>query len=231
MKDKKGCVYVPIYFEWLDVTQDLTAEEKGHLIDAVVMYASDKDEWIDQLETSGEKIAFRFMRGQVDRNKEISKARSLARSNKQEQNGTNENKGKQNRTKDTKEKKKEKEKDKNKDKEILFDRFWESYPRKVNKTAAKRAFDKLNADEELLNKLLVAVEKQKKSTQWQENEGQFIPHPATWLNGHRWEDELKQYRQTSKTVIAQQYTQPSYDGVQEEAEERWLNEVRAAIGK
>lgn len=30
--------YVPIFFEWLDVTQDLTAEEKGNLIDALVSY-------------------------------------------------------------------------------------------------------------------------------------------------------------------------------------------------
>ena len=30
--------YVPIFFDWLDVTQDLTAEEKGNLIDAVVMF-------------------------------------------------------------------------------------------------------------------------------------------------------------------------------------------------
>jgi predicted restriction endonuclease len=30
--------YVPIFFEWLDVTQDLTAEEKGNLIDALVLF-------------------------------------------------------------------------------------------------------------------------------------------------------------------------------------------------
>ena len=30
--------YVPIYFDWLEVTQDLTAEEKGNLIDAVVLF-------------------------------------------------------------------------------------------------------------------------------------------------------------------------------------------------
>ena len=126
MKDKKGAVYVPIYLDWLETTQDLSADEKGHLIDAVVMYAAEKDEWIDQLETSGEKIAFRFMRGQVDRNKAISKARSRARTgendssdNKTEQNGTNENKEEQNGTKVPKEIKKEKEKEKNKDKEVI----------------------------------------------------------------------------------------------------------------
>ena len=35
--------YVPIFFDWLDTTQDLTAEEKGQLIDAVVAYASGQE--------------------------------------------------------------------------------------------------------------------------------------------------------------------------------------------
>ena len=35
-----------------------------------------------------------------------------------------------------------------------------------------------------------AIEKQKKSAQWTKNDGQFIPHPTTWLNGKRWEDEV-----------------------------------------
>ena len=38
--------------------------------------------------------------------------------------------------------------------------------------------------------LLEALEKQKKSAQWVKDGGVFIPHPATWLNGKRWEDEL-----------------------------------------
>ena len=84
--------YVPIFFDWLENTQDLSAEEKGHLIDAVIMYASGSDEWIDQLQTSGEKIAFRFMRGQIDRNTAISEARAKAGSSKREQTGTNDNK-------------------------------------------------------------------------------------------------------------------------------------------
>jgi len=29
----------------------------------------------------------------------------------------------------------------------------------------------------------------KKSNEWTENKGQFIPYPSTWLNQHRWEDE------------------------------------------
>ena len=34
------------------------------------------------------------------------------------------------------------------------------------------------------------MEYQKGSRQWRENNGQFIPNPATWLNQGRWEDEL-----------------------------------------
>ena len=35
-----------------------------------------------------------------------------------------------------------------------------------------------------------AIEAQKKSPQWTKDGGQFIPHPATWLNGKRWEDQV-----------------------------------------
>ena len=102
--------YVPIFFDWLDVTQDLSAEEKGNLIDAVVAYASGQA--YEHLLTGGCKIAFRFLKGQVDRNNAISEARSNARANKPEQNTTNENKTEQNGTNFPKEKEKDKEKEK-----------------------------------------------------------------------------------------------------------------------
>ena len=41
-----------------------------------------------------------------------------------------------------------------------------------------------------LEVLLTAIEKQKESAQWSKDNGQFIPHPTTWLNGKRWEDEV-----------------------------------------
>ena len=84
-KDKKG-KYVPIYLDWLDVTQDLTADEKGNLIDAVVSYAAGVE--YEHFLSGGVRIAFRFLKGQVDRNREISDIRSEARRNKQEQNTT-----------------------------------------------------------------------------------------------------------------------------------------------
>ncbi len=91
--------YVPIFFDWLETTQDLTAEEKGNLIDAVVLYACGKE--YEHLLCGACRIAFRFMQGQVDRNAKISKLRQEARLGKkqdgnQEQNTTNENKPEQN---------------------------------------------------------------------------------------------------------------------------------------
>jgi len=68
--------------------------------------------------------------------------------------------------------------------------FWQAYPRKVSKAQAEKAWDKVAPDECLLRVIVAAVEGSKTSAQWQRDNGQFIPHPATWLNGRRWEDEL-----------------------------------------
>lgn len=68
-----------------------------------------------------------------------------------------------------------------------FTVFWDAYPRKVGKEAAKKAFAKVSVD---LDTLLAALERQKNSAQWVEDGGRFIPNPSTWLNQGRWEDEL-----------------------------------------
>jgi hypothetical protein len=73
-----------------------------------------------------------------------------------------------------------------------FARFWESYPKRKAKAAAQRAWSKLAPSPELLRTILAAVERQKASADWQREEGRFIPHPASWLNQRRWEDEAGQ---------------------------------------
>ena len=70
-----------------------------------------------------------------------------------------------------------------------FEEFWKAYPKKTAKKNALNAWEKINPNEELLKAILSALEQQKKSVQWQRERGQFIPYPATWLNGRRWEDE------------------------------------------
>lgn len=70
--------------------------------------------------------------------------------------------------------------------EAEFEVFWSAYPRKEGKKKAKGVFEKVTTS---LDILLEALERQKKSAQWSKDNGQFIPHPATWLNGKRWEDQ------------------------------------------
>ena len=66
-----------------------------------------------------------------------------------------------------------------------FDTFWKHYPRKVAKPNALKAWLKLKPDDDLTKKIISAVSKQNLSAR----EEKFVPHPASWLNAQRWEDE------------------------------------------
>ena len=70
-----------------------------------------------------------------------------------------------------------------------FDTFWREYPRKVGKGDARKKFAKA-LTKTSLDKIMAALERVKESDQWTKDGGQFIPHPATWLNQERWDDEV-----------------------------------------
>jgi hypothetical protein len=94
-----------------------------------------------------------------------------------------------------KEKDKDKDKDKEKDKELRacrdwFEDFWELYPRKVAKAKAWDKWQKLKPDEELFQEIMEGLKRYIQSDQWQQDEGQFIPHPLTFLNQERWNDDV-----------------------------------------
>lgn len=72
-----------------------------------------------------------------------------------------------------------------------FAKFWASYPRKVGKGAAEKSWLRIHPTQELIQTIILAIESQQKSEQWTKNNGEFIPHPATWLNQRRWEDEIR----------------------------------------
>jgi hypothetical protein len=71
-----------------------------------------------------------------------------------------------------------------------FDAFWKAYPIRVGKETARKAWTKARPDADLLGVILAAIAAQSKSEQWTKAGGEFIPHPTTWLNQKRWEDEL-----------------------------------------
>jgi hypothetical protein len=72
-----------------------------------------------------------------------------------------------------------------------FEAFWKLYPRKTAKDNARKAFAKVNPSAELLNQIMDSLAKHCVSQGWLKDDGQFIPHAATWLNQKRWNDEVK----------------------------------------
>ncbi len=71
----------------------------------------------------------------------------------------------------------------------LFESFWKLYPKKKGKKEAEKAWRKVKAGDvpEIMQALAVEI----RSEQWLKNGGQYIPNPATWLNGERWNDEVQ----------------------------------------
>lgn len=73
-----------------------------------------------------------------------------------------------------------------------FDSFWAAYPKKKAKQDARKAFAKVDVP---LTVLLDALSEHKKSGEWMKDGGKYIPYPATWLNGQRWEDEMTEVKE------------------------------------
>jgi hypothetical protein len=69
-----------------------------------------------------------------------------------------------------------------------FDVFWEAYPRKTGKDAARKAYfaavGRIDGPDPP-GVLLAALERVKAT--W--DDAQYIPHPRTWLSQGRWQDE------------------------------------------
>lgn len=74
-----------------------------------------------------------------------------------------------------------------------FDRFWATYPRRVGKDDAERAWRKRGCDP-LIDEILTAVEKQRvwlmrDDPRQGKRPGDLCPYPATWINRGGWKDE------------------------------------------
>lgn len=81
-----------------------------------------------------------------------------------------------------------------------FEKFWESYPRKVNKNIALRVFNKMPA--KLQNEVLAAVTKFAAIwAQAPEDRKQFIPYPSTWLNSQGYALTENEWRRSAGVRI------------------------------
>lgn len=71
-----------------------------------------------------------------------------------------------------------------------FDQFYRLYPRRQKRPNAETAWKKLKPDAALREILIAALAKHCLRPDWIKDGGQYIPLPASWLNGRCWEDEL-----------------------------------------
>lgn len=69
-----------------------------------------------------------------------------------------------------------------------FDSFWAAYPKKVAKADARKAWAQTKSVRPDITTVLNAITAACKTEQWMRGGGQFIPYPATWLRGERWDD-------------------------------------------
>lgn len=78
--------------------------------------------------------------------------------------------------------------------EEAFEKFWDNYPRRVEKLAARRAFEKAYADYGAT--VVEGAERLAQDPNLPPK--QFIPYPASWLNAGGWENEPYPERQLTK---------------------------------
>ena len=69
-----------------------------------------------------------------------------------------------------------------------FARFWDAFPRKVGKKDAMRAWARLTDAQRI--RALATIAAHVRYWQGAGRTMETIPHPATWLNGWRFDDEL-----------------------------------------
>ena len=74
----------------------------------------------------------------------------------------------------------------------LFNRFWNEYPKKVGRKKAYESWQSINPSEQDLNAMLINISDRLHQGAWSLETKQFIPHPANYLGGELWTDEIIQ---------------------------------------
>lgn len=107
-----------------------------------------------------------------------------------------------------------------------FAAFYEAFPRRTGRDAARRAFSAAIAKGATLAQMLMALDRDK-GGDWLGQDTKFIPHPATWLNRGSWRDETADQPKLIPT-LRPNHDRPSRQSVQ--LEERFENYQRAFAG-
>lgn len=97
---------------------------------------------------------------------------------------------------------------------MTFEEFWALYPRRVSKKDAQAAWGQMTEQQKFaaIHSLPVHVRYWSMSGTTKE----FLPYPATWLRGERWEDELEM---PEVSASAQNEWMKSQTGIAKKAQE------------
>jgi hypothetical protein len=71
-----------------------------------------------------------------------------------------------------------------------FLQFWAVYPKKVGKGDAYRKWQGIVKSEKKKEQVIKSVQDHKDTERWKEEEGKYIPNPATFLHQKRFDDEV-----------------------------------------
>lgn len=108
-----------------------------------------------------------------------------------------------------------------------FIEFYAAYPRHEARARAERAWRKLAPDAALQQKILDAVTWQRRDGCLRPNtdaEGRStVPHPASWLNARRWEDERQQRPGTAPAAQPADPAAVARQAALSDAQARWAD--------
>lgn len=106
--------------------------------------------------------------------------------------------------------------------EQAFERFWDSYPRKVSKPTARIAWRALPVKIQLYDKIMNALERYKRTQQWRD--ANYIPFPETFLQDERWEDNIIEPVELGKPKVSGDIWGNAY----KELSKEWQNKSQAS---
>lgn len=178
--------YFTAYHSYLDAMEELKDAERGRLFTACLLYSKTGE----VMELSGnERFIFPLMRGQIDRDR----AGYEAKCAKNRENGAKANATERHRTLPNAPQGKGEGKGEDnippispKGEANAFEVFWEAYPRKEGMDAARRAFERIK--DVPVDVMVAAINEQKKTAQWKEENGKYIPSPKKWLSEGHWKN-------------------------------------------
>ncbi len=215
MNKKKSFIF---YYDWWDIFEPLSQEQKGQLITAIFDYVKNGTE--PGYKDLALKISFNVIRNALKRDGE--KYEKVCKRNVEngKKGGRPKNQPVFTETEKTqwvfeKPKKADNDNDNDTDNEIDNDNvndsdksssssfstktvcaysddflnFWQEYPKKVGKGDAFNKWKKAKLTIGDKEDILSALNWQKKSERWRDNNGRYIPNPSTYISQRRWEDE------------------------------------------